>query len=300
MNMFSCARERVGATSWAISNEGNVRNSHHPPATAYRICNKEHGVYLEGYNAQKASFSRTIHVKQIGHAIFSIPAFNETYLITLPNLHIEGLIFGAPFVELNDKTYITSSSGYTAKIDYSGKGWVSGKKNSFTASLYPTGKERDILYTVNGQWNKSFDIAEGKKGTVIDTYNAEAAVATPLQVAPLEEQDPLESHRAWAKVAEGIASGNMDLVGVEKTKIEEAQRELRRQEKNDGRVWQRRYFTAVENDPILAKLGPIVGTNGDADKTGGVWRFDEAKAAALPARGTDGVSASTQQPPLLQ
>ena len=95
--------------------------------------------------------------------MFSIPAYNETYLITLPNLHIEGLVFGSPFVELNDKTYITSSSGYTAKIDYSGKGWISGSKNSFTATLYPTGKERDVLYTVKGRWTKSFEIFEGSK-----------------------------------------------------------------------------------------------------------------------------------------
>ncbi|CZR62004.1 probable KES1-involved in ergosterol biosynthesis [Phialocephala subalpina] len=254
--------------------------SHHPPVTAYQIANKEHGVYLQGYNAQKASFSRTINVKQIGHAVFSIPAYDETYLITLPNLHIEGLIFGAPFVELNDKTYITSSSGYTAKIDYSGKGWLSGKKNSFTATLYPTGKETDILYTATGQWNKTFDICEGsKKHNIIDTYDADAVPTTKLIVAPIEQQDPLESRRAWQKVAEGIAVGDMDIVGVEKTKIEESQRELRRQEKTDGRSWERRYFSLVENDVVLEKLAPAIGLLPEEDKTGGVWRFDERKAA---------------------
>jgi len=219
-------------------------------------------------------------VKQIGHAVYSIPAFNETYLITLPNLHIEGLIFGAPFVELNDKTYITSSSGYTAKIDYSGKGWLSGKKNSFTATLYPTGREKDTLYTATGQWNKSFDIYEGsKKSSLIDTYDAEALPTTPLTVAPIEQQDPLESQRAWHKVAEGIAVGNMDLVASAKTQIEESQRELRRQEKADGRLWERRYFSLVESDPILDKLAPAIGVLPEEDKTGGIWRFDEKKAA---------------------
>ena len=138
--------------SWCNTVADECFYSHHPPVTAYHIHNEEHGVFLQGYNAQKASFSRTIYVKQIGHAVFSIPTYNETYLITLPNLHIEGLIFGSPFVELNDKTYITSSSGFTAKIDYSGKGWLSGKKNSFTATLYRTGEEKDTLYTITGQW----------------------------------------------------------------------------------------------------------------------------------------------------
>jgi len=256
--------------------------SHHPPATAYRIANKEHGVYLEGYNAQKASFARTIHVKQIGHAVYSIPAYGETYLITLPNLHIEGLIFGSPFVELNDKTYITSTSGYTAKIDYSGKGWVSGKKNSFNAVLYPTGKEKDILYTISGQWTKTFDITEGTKGgKIIESYDAEAKPITPLTVAPIEQQDPYESRRAWQKVAEGIAKGDMDLTGAEKTKIEEEQRELRRKEKAEGRTWERRYFSLVQSDPILDRLGPVIGLLPEAEKTGGIWRFDEKKANAL-------------------
>ncbi|TAQ87095.1 Fructose-bisphosphate aldolase [Chlorociboria aeruginascens] len=246
--------------------------SHHPPATAYNISNKQHGVSLQGYNAQKASFSRTINVRQIGHAIYKIDAYDETYLITLPNLHIEGLIFGSPFVELNDTTYITSSSGYTAKIDYSGKGWLSGKKNSFTAALYPTGKEKDTLYTISGQWTKTFEIREGCGKTVLETYDAEDSPTTPLTIAPIEEQDDLESRKAWLKVAAGIAVGDMDIVGVEKTKIEVSQRELRNKEKAEGRIWERRYFSLVEDDPILNELGPLVGCTAEADKTGGIWR----------------------------
>lgn len=37
--------------------------SHHPPVTAYCIWNEKAGIKLQGYNAQKASFSRTINVK---------------------------------------------------------------------------------------------------------------------------------------------------------------------------------------------------------------------------------------------
>lgn len=242
-------------------------------------------MYLEGYNAQKASFSRTIYVKQIGHAVLSIPAYDETYLITLPNLHIEGLIFGAPFVELNEHTYITSSSGYTAKIEYSGKGWLSGKKNSFTATLYPTNQEKNVLYSVSGQWTKVFEVVKGpsKKGTIIETHDAEATPTSPLIVAAIEEQDPLESRRAWAKVAAGIADGNMEVTGAEKTKIEVAQRELRAQEKAEGRTWERRYFSQVETDPTLDSLAHHIGLHPEADKTGGIWRFDKAKLKARTA-----------------
>lgn len=82
-------------------------------------------------------------------------------MISLPSLHIEGIVYGSPYVELNKSTTITSSSGYVAKVDYSGKGWVSGKKNSFTATLSKEG-HKEVLYTVEGQWSDKFVLKEGK------------------------------------------------------------------------------------------------------------------------------------------
>ncbi|KAK7434780.1 oxysterol-binding protein [Colletotrichum acutatum] len=265
-------------------------NSHHPPATAYSITNLPTGVHLEGYNAQKATFSRTINIKQIGHAVLTIPTPDgkkETYLITLPALHIEGLIFGAPFIELEGTSFITSSTGYTSKIDYSGKGWLSGKKNSVIASVYPTGKEKDVTYNITGVWTKSFEIHEGaakhnSSKTLIDTYDAAQHPTSKLVVAPLDKQHPLESRRAWKGVADGIAKGDMDLVSREKSAIEKAQRDLRAKEKTERRSWERRYFTDRQGagDAVLESLGAGVSlpVTGDADKTGGLWRYDAEKA----------------------
>ncbi|KAI0018477.1 Oxysterol-binding protein [Xylariomycetidae sp. FL0641] len=271
--------------------------SHHPPATAYSIKNEPTGVHLQGYNAQKASFSKTINIKQIGHALLSVPVPSkpgetETFLISLPSLHVEGLLFGSPFIELDGASYITSSSGFTAKVDYSGKGWLSGKKNSFVASLYPTGKEKDVLYNCSGQWTKAFEIHSGSakhnsSKTLLATWDPDATKTSELLVAPLDQQHPLESRRAWAGVAEGIASGDMDAVGREKSKIEQAQRAARKKEQGEGREWTRAYFTARDDaDPALEDLASNVGlrSDGDADKTGGLWRFDAAKAEQAQAK----------------
>lgn len=215
----------------------------------------------------------------------------ETYLITLPSLHVEGLIFGAPFVELDGSSYITSSTGFTAKIQYLGKGWMSGKKNSFTATLYPTGSEKDVLYNCSGQWTKAFEIHSGaaknnSSKTLVGTWDPDTTPMSELIVAPTEKQHPLESRRAWAPVAEGIAKGDMDSVGREKTKIEQAQRAMRKKEQAEGRQWERRHFTAATGaDETLQTLAAHVGLNpnGDADKTGGLWRFDPAKTGKAKA-----------------
>lgn len=255
--------------------------SHHPPVTAYTIFNKKHGVRLTGYNAQKASFGRTIYLKQVGHAILHLDEFNEDYLITLPNLHIEGLITGSPFVELEKSSYIVSSTGYTARVDYSGKGWVSGSKNSLSAVVFPHGKEsskHDVLYTAEGSWTKEFTIKDAKKNKVVE-YNARTEPKTPLTVAPIDQQDPLESRRAWSKVADAIVQGDMNATSHEKTIIEESQRALRKKEKEDGKEWERRYFSRADALPVFETLIKEVHHGSlETDQTNGIWVFDEAKA----------------------
>jgi len=253
--------------------------SHHPPVTAYSIWNDKHGVRLQGYNAQKASFKTTINVKQVGHAIYYIDAYKESYCITLPPLHIEGLITGSPYVELNSSTYIQSSSGYTARIDYSGKGWVSGKKNTFSAVLYPEGKEKEVLYKIDGQWTDAWQIKDAKK-TVIDTFDPKVTKTTPLTIAPVEEQDQFETRRAWKKVSDAINKGDMDLTSAEKTIIETRQREMRKQEKEQGREWERKFFSRVDKDPVFATLAGKIGEPINDSQTNGVWVFDEQKAKA--------------------
>jgi len=259
--------------------------SHHPPVTAYSIWNNKHGVRLQGYNAQKASFGRTINVRQVGHAIYHLDEFDEDYLITLPSLHIESLITGSPFVELNRSSYIVSSSGYTARIDYSGRGWVSGNKNTLSAVIFPHGKEKsksDVLYTAEGSWTDSFTIKSAKNASNKDlkeTYSAQKEPKATLQVAEIKDQDPLESRRAWQKVAQAIEKGDMNTTAHEKSIIEESQRALRKKEGSEGREWERRFFSRVKSLPVFEKLIHEVPQGSlESDQTNGIWVFDGEKA----------------------
>ncbi|KAJ9655474.1 Oxysterol-binding protein 4 [Neophaeococcomyces mojaviensis] len=280
--------------------------SHHPPVTAYCITNEKNRIQLQGYNGQKASFSRTIHIKQIGHSLLTLypPGSNEpeSYLITLPALHIENLIYGAPFVECGKYTHVVSSSGYTAKIDYSGKGWLSGKKNSFTAALWKEGEgsEKKPLYSLDGQWSDMFTIKEGdggKRSKDVETVKTSAVRLSKLNVPPIEEQDVMESRKAWGHVARSIEKGDMDATSAFKSRIENAQRALRKREQDENRTWKRVFFSQPDDeagsvksgDPLerrfnhLAKVAtagqPITSAwEGVApEKTNGIWRYDEEK-----------------------
>ncbi|SMY20792.1 unnamed protein product [Zymoseptoria tritici ST99CH_1A5] len=255
--------------------------SHHPPVTAYSIWNNKHGVRLQGYNAQKASFGRTIHVRQVGHCVLHLDQWNEDYVVTLPALHIEGLIRGSPYVELNKSSYIVSSSGYASRIDYSGAGWVSGTKNSVTAIVYPHGKEKSkssVLFTAEGSWTDTITFKDSSKN-VVYTLDTKKEPKSTLQVRDIANQDPLESRRAWLKVSEAIQKGDMNLTSQEKTKIEEFQRAQRKKEAAEGREWERTFFCKANGLPTFEKLIKEVPHGSlESDQTGGVWVFDENKA----------------------
>lgn len=147
--------------------------------------------------------------------------------------------------------------------------------------------EKHPLYTADGQWSNSFKIRDARSKKDVETFTVTSMKTTPLTVAPFEKQDVYESRRAWRDVAVAIEKGDMDATSVAKTKIEVAQRELRKKEKDQGQEWERRFFKRVneKDDRTFMRLATMLeltqgnGAGIESDRTGGVWRFDEARAA---------------------
>jgi len=228
--------------------------SHHPPITAYHLENKQAGVALSGHSGQKTSFSSgSIIVKQNGHATLTIALPNgkkENYLITLPKLQIQGLIWGSPYIELADSTAISSDTGYVATIDYKGKGWVSGKAHSYKATLTHNGKS---VKSYEGTWT-----GIGKVHKTEEVFTDSTVPKTEVSVKPIEEQGEWESRRLWSKVANGIRTGDYDAASRDKSRIENEQRQMRKDEAAAGSSWQLRYFQHVDSDPVYRQLAKAI------------------------------------------
>lgn len=266
--------------------------SHHPPITAYTIFNDKNKVTLEGYNQVKASISKmSLNVRQYGHALLELGSLDEQYLITLPPLHIEGLLAASPFVELEGKSYIQASNGMFCTFEFSGKGYFSGKRNSFKARLYKNVSDShdksNALYTISGQWSKVSHISSGKSKSG-DTvfYDASKTPAEQLSVKPMEEQHPLESRKAWQHVAEAIKSGNFDLIHREKSLLEENQRTLRKEEEAKGINWERRWFKDLdyskkEDEDTFMKLAKLANLSLKNLPSGSLVSEEKKEATAL-------------------
>ncbi|OLL26259.1 Protein kes1 [Neolecta irregularis DAH-3] len=249
--------------------------SHHPPIAAYKIQNKKAGVIYRGFNGQKSGFTgRTISVKQVGHGIYHLDQQKEDYLITFPNLRLEGLLFMAPYVELSGSSYIVSSTGYVATIDYSGRGWLSGIKNSFTATLSKEsgGLKGATLHTISGVWTGSSKIRNEMTKKETPFWDSSTNAPRHLNVEPLLKQERYNSRLLWEKVAKALAAGDFDLAGKEKSEIENWQRNLRKEERGRNEPWVQRYFEWVELEPISSKLSKFLpAKNSEESSFSNAW-----------------------------
>ncbi|OCF33954.1 oxysterol binding protein [Kwoniella heveanensis BCC8398] len=230
--------------------------SHHPPIEHSYIENQKAGVKLQGHSGQKTSFTGTaINVKQSGHAILTVQPKNgqkeEKYLITLPKLRIEGIIWGSPYIELTDTNAIQSSTGYTAQIDYKGKGYFTGKTHSFKAAITAGNK---TVQTYEGQWTGKSFIGGSKSHLFLDTTGPKEEVS----VKNVEQQTEWESRKLWVNVAKGIRTGNYDEAGKDKTRIENEQRQRRKDEAAGNTTWSHLHFDHVDSDPDYQMLSALL------------------------------------------
>jgi oxysterol-binding protein-related protein 9/10/11 len=265
--------------------------SHHPPVTACYLWNDVHGVRAEGYTRQEITFTGTVNIQQIGHAVLHLDRWDEDYLIPLPNVKVKGILTGGPYPELNGTYDIVCSSGFIAEVDFSGTRLlgVAGKKNHVEGGVYRVDGEKrkePPLFTAEGTWSGSFTIKDAQ-GEVIDTHDSANAPASEFRTEPLEKQDPWESRQAWKGVLENIHAGNMRGVAEHKSKLENAQRELRKRDETSEEKWESLFFRREEKNEVAEKLLSVVGQTFNPKDTKGVWRFDRERAETLerPWRG---------------
>ncbi|KAI9729016.1 MAG: hypothetical protein M1828_000101 [Chrysothrix sp. TS-e1954] len=265
--------------------------SHHPPVTACYISNDRTGITAQGYMRQKISLTKTfgVRIQQMGHALLHLPApVDESYLITLPIVTVKDLLSGTPYPELSETAYIVGSSGYTSKIDFSGKKGLfssssaSSKKNTLHAVIYKSEEgEKHPLIEAEGQWNETITFSRldpnSKNKETIETYDTSAPSTqpTPIQLpTDTNLMDPWESRRAWKGVIDAVRRGDMAAVSGEKNKVEEAQRTKRKEEEAKGQKWQQLFFKRVERDEVAAELlRHAEGVEMDVAETDGIWRF---------------------------
>jgi oxysterol-binding protein-related protein 9/10/11 len=80
---------------------------------------------------------------------------------------------------------------------------------------------------------------------------ADSLPAAPLQIPDLDAQDPWESRNAWKDVPAALVKGDIPNIVKEKTKLEEAQRAMRKKEAAGSFSLRRKMTLCSANLPPL-------------------------------------------------
>lgn len=262
--------------------------SHHPPTTACFIRDQQNGVRAEAYSTQHTSLSGTsVVVRQSGHAILTVDKYKESYLFPFPDVYAKNVLTGSPYPELYGTYQLFSTSGWTAEITFGGKSknpFSSSERNEFEASIYKyKDASKKAAFTMKGIWSDSWTINDGT-GKQISSYKLADPANKPvsMQMAPLNQQSPWESRRAWQGVAEPLTKGDFSTALDAKSKLENAQREMRKQEKAAGKTWESAFFRKVDESQETALTALLSDLKGSVDTkeiigSNGCWRFDPSK-----------------------
>ncbi|KAG7284670.1 hypothetical protein NEMBOFW57_009279 [Staphylotrichum longicolle] len=211
--------------------------SHHPPITAMHVADRAHGVRADGYARVEMTFNGSVNIRQVGHATLRVDRYDEDYLVPLPDVKVRGFLGGCMYPEISGVYHVVGSSGWVSEVRFWGEGMLRGKRNSFEARVYHRDDaQKTAVYEVKGCWNEGWTVKDCGTGEVLEVYDVDAPEnePVPMEVEAVEAQDPWESRRAWGEVLEGLRAGDMRAVVAEKSKIEQAQRQMRASEATRG------------------------------------------------------------------
>jgi hypothetical protein len=282
---------------------------HHPPITAAYMWDEAHGIHGHGYFRVEMVFNTGfgsgnaaglgIDLRQSGHAIVHIDRFEEDYLIPAPRARIKGFLSGQLYPELIGTSHIVSSSGFISEIQFSPpsdrggsfgwlrRGYGRDQRNLFEAVMYrrddPT---KAPLYSVSGQWSGFFSIKNCHTGKTVETLDLSIGTSSAPPVAArtigIEEMDPWETRRAWGPVIAALRQGDMGETSRRKSKLENAQRNLRAVEARKGSSWKPLFFEQLQGEyKPFNDLGSATGWALEKDRTRGVWIANEERIRSL-------------------
>jgi hypothetical protein len=121
---------------------------------------------------------------------------------------------------------ISSNSGTKAVIEFVPKPWFGGEHNRIKGRL----SYEDATYCIlSGKWSHQSFYTRDEELSKELLFDAEADPMAERRTAPIEEQKDIESHRLWGAVTEALKVKNYHAASIEKTKIEEWQRKIRKE-----------------------------------------------------------------------
>ncbi|KAM9754122.1 oxysterol-binding protein-related protein 5 isoform 2-T2 [Menidia menidia] len=225
--------------------------SHHPPISAFYICNRKDNFCISGNILAKSKFyGNSLSAILDGRARLLFMSRDEEYVITMPYAHCKGILYGTMTLELGGKVSIEcEKTKCFAELEFKLKPFLGGSSsvNQISGKIF-VGEE--LLATIDGHWDGEVFINEKRSNQQETLWNPSSDIRSrrlKRQVVQLDQQGEFESERLWQHVTSAIMDRDQVRATQEKFVLEEAQRKESR-ERGD-RPWIPRLF---QQDPVTS------------------------------------------------
>ncbi|CAD6187575.1 unnamed protein product [Caenorhabditis auriculariae] len=236
--------------------------SHHPPITSFYITNRKVGFNINATILAKSKFyGNSMAALLIGKINLTLLNLGETYSLDLPYVYCKNLLVGTATMEHGGEIKIEcSKTGYSGDLEFHLKPLIGGKPNKISGHI-KYGSE--TISKIEGYWDEHITIKHTADKKTEDLWRVTPETyekRLPRFEIKFEDQLDHESVKLWKKVSEAIADEDQEQATIEKTKLEDAQRERAK----SGVPHQQKYFKKVgdEYEYIYADYRPW-DTNND-------------------------------------
>lgn len=226
--------------------------SHHPPISAFYICNRKDGFSISGSILAKSKFyGNSLSAILDGKARLLFLSREEEYIITMPYAHCKGILYGTMTLELGGKVTIEcEKTKCFAELEFKLKPFLggAGSVNQISGKIH-VGEE--LAATVDGHWDNEVFIHEKRSGQQETLWNPSSDIRSSRlkrQVVQLDQQGAFESENLWQQVTSAIVDRDQVRATQEKFVLEEAQRKEAK-ERGD-RPWVPHLF---QQDPVTSE-----------------------------------------------
>ncbi|KPV72514.1 uncharacterized protein RHOBADRAFT_55619 [Rhodotorula graminis WP1] len=240
---------------------------------------------------------------QHNKGLFLELADGEEFHMTHPVAAVAGLIRASPYATISDVVTVTSVREGRGKagqdgsrkrlraiVEYREESWISRPRFAVEGVVYESvagevdgggdkqqqqqqqrfsrikqvPKER-VVGTLEGNWRGEIRWKKAGETTSTTLVDLVPLAVAPKTVAPLSEQDELETRRVWAPVIDALHNKDFATASREKQRIEQAQRDKADERKKKGESYVPRFFEPEPEDvstwdgrPVLSAAGRAV------------------------------------------
>jgi hypothetical protein len=252
--------------------------SHHPPISAMH-CEHSLFTYAGSVNVRTSFKGTHLCVTPVGKYHVRLHNTGDHFVWSKPQTNVHNIIFGKMYVDHFGKVEILNkTTGDVAVLNFHKKGWFEKVSNEVSGTV--SDKFGNLRFKLMGQWHQQMSIVDVVNGKIVKVWEKYpfpegfdynyffSDFAIQLNLPPEYFPGLPRTDSRFRPDQRALENGDLKEALSEKHRLEEKQREARRNLEKSGKEYYPMWFKLIEDDWVYS---------------GGYWECRESgQVEALP------------------